>query len=186
MKLEKLKQVVLACVAVMLFAVAGTAAAQGYIGLGAGLTTMDLCDDLFAVGATSCDDEDTGLKLFGGYKFNPNFAVEGAWIDLGEVSASAGGGTVTAEVDGIQVAAVGMIPINPQFGVFGKVGLFLWDGTISATGLGSVSDDGNDIMFGAGVNWNIGQKLGLRAEWERFDIDGDDIDFLSVGVQFNF
>ena len=78
MKLEKLKRIVLAFVAVLLFAVAGTAAAQGYIGVGAGLTAVDLCDDLFALGATSCDDEDTGLKLFGGYKFNPNFAVEGA------------------------------------------------------------------------------------------------------------
>jgi len=186
MKMEKLKRSVQACVAVMLFGVAGTAAAQGYIGVGAGLTTVNLCDDLFALGATSCDDEDTGLKLFGGYKFNPNFAVEGAWIDLGEVSASAGGGTVTAEVDGLQVAAVGMIPINPQFGVFGKIGVYMWDATVSATGFGSVSDDGHDIMFGAGVSWNLTSKFGLRAEWERFDIDGDDLDFLSVGVQFNF
>ena len=77
MKLEKPKQVVLACVAVMLFLVAGTAAAQGYIGAGAGITNMDLCDDLTALGATTCDDEDTGMKIFGGFKFNPNFATRG-------------------------------------------------------------------------------------------------------------
>jgi OOP family OmpA-OmpF porin len=126
------------------------------------------------------------MKIFGGYKFTPNFAVEGAWIDLGEISASGGGATITGEVDGLQLAAVGMFPINPQFGVFGKVGVYMWDATVSAPGFGSVSDDGSDIMFGAGVNWNFAQRFGLRAEWERFDIDGDDVDFLSVGVQFNF
>jgi OOP family OmpA-OmpF porin len=186
MKLETLKRVGFACVAVMLFGVAGTAAAQGYIGVGAGLTRADLCGDLNALGATSCDDKDTGWKLFGGYKFTPNFAVEGAWIDLGKVSASAGGATATGKVDGFQVAAVGMYPINPQFGIFGKVGAYRWDATVSAPGFGSVSDNGTDIMFGAGVNWNFSRQFGMRAEWERFDIDGDAIDFLSVGVQFNF
>jgi len=190
MKPEKPKQVVLACVAVMLFLVAGTAAAQGYIGAGAGLTNLNVCDDLTATGATTCDDEDTGLKIFGGYKFNPNFAIEGAWIDLGEVSASDGVVNVAAEVDGFQIAAVGMFPINPKFGIFGKVGVFMWDvsATASAPGFGSAqaSDDGNDIMFGAGVNWNLTTRFGLRAEWERFDIDGDDVDFISIGAQFNF
>ncbi|MEK6211334.1 MAG: outer membrane beta-barrel protein [Pseudomonadota bacterium] len=186
MKLETLKRIVFACVAVMLFGVAGTAAAQGYIGVGAGLTTFDLCDDLNALGATSCDDKDIGWKLFGGYKFTPNFAVEGAWIDLGEVSALAGGATITGEVDGFQVAAVGIFPINPQFGIFGKVGAYMWDATVSAPGFVSESADGTDIMFGAGVMWNVSQQLGIRAEWERFDIDGDGLDFLSVGVQFNF
>jgi len=190
MKLETLKRIVFACVAVMLFGVAGTAAAQGYIGVGAGITTFDLCDDLNALGLTSCDDKDTGWKLFGGYKFTPNFAVEGAWIDLGEVSASDGFVTVTGEVDGFQIAAVGIFPINPQFGIFGKVGAYMWDvsATASAPGFASASasDDGTDIMFGAGVSWNFTSNFGLRAEWERFDIDGDGLDFLSVGVQFNF
>ena len=184
MKLETPKRIGLACVAVMLLAVAGTAAAQGYIGVGVGLSTIDVCDDLNSLGATSCDDEDTGMKIFGGYKFTPNFAVEGALVDLGEISATGPGGTATAEVDGFEVAAVGIYPINPQFGIFGKLGVFMWD--VSGGGVASgVSDDGTDIMFGAGVSWNITNRFGLRAEWERFDVD-EDADLLSVGIQFNF
>jgi OOP family OmpA-OmpF porin len=185
MKLETLKRIVFACVAVMLFGVAGTAAAQGYIGVGAGLTTVDICDDLSGLGLTSCDDEDTGMKIFGGFKFNQNFGVEASWVDLGEVSLSGPGGTATVEFDGFGVAAVGMIPLNPQFGIFGKVGAYMWDasGGGAASGL---SDDGTDIMFGAGVSWTFARNFGLRAEWERFDIDGSDVDFLSVGAQFNF
>ena len=186
MKLGKLKQIIFACVAIMLFAVAGTAAAQGYIGAGAGLTTMDLCDDLGGIGLTSCDDKDTGMKIFGGFKFNQNLGLEASWVDLGEVSATGPGGTATGEVDGFGLAVMGMIPLNEKFGLFGKVGAYMWDSTVSAPGFGSVSDDGTDIMFGAGVNWNLTTHFGLRAEWERFDIDGDDIDFISIGAQFNF
>ena len=164
----------------------GVASAAGYIGASAGITTVDVCDDVTAVlPGLNCDDEDTGLKVFGGFKANQNFAIEALWADLGEVSASAGGTTATVGVDGFGIAAVGMIPLGEKFGVFGKVGAFMWDasGGGAASGL---SEDGTDLMFGAGVNWNFTEKVGLRAEWERFDIDGDDVDFLSVGVQFNF
>lgn len=185
MSLKNLRQWIGGLLALVLCGFGSVVSAEGYIGASAGITSVDVCDDLSGLGVTSCDDEDTGLKIFGGYKFNPNFAVEGLWADLGEVSATGAGGTASVAVDGFGVAAVGMIPLNPQFSIFGKIGAFMWD----ASGGGAASgtdDDGTDIMFGAGVGWNFTPKFGLRAEWERFDIDGDDVDFLSVGLQFNF
>src|SRR3989304_5933084 len=38
----------------------------------------------FARTSISDDDRDTGYKLFGGYKFNKNFALEGGYFDLGK------------------------------------------------------------------------------------------------------
>lgn len=63
----------------------------------------------------------------------------------------------------------------------------MWDASVNSNipGAGG-SDDGTDIMFGFGGMWNFAPQFGLRAEWERFDIDSEDVDFLSVGVQFNF
>jgi len=162
----------------------GIAAAGGYIGAGAGITTVDVCDDISFPGVT-CDDEDTGLKIFGGFKANENFAIEALWADLGEVSATGPGGTASISVDGFGIAAVGIIPLGERFGIFGKVGAFMWDASGGGAASG-VGDDGTDLMFGAGVSWNLTNHFGLRAEWERFDIDGDDVDFLSVGAQFNF
>ena len=43
--------------------------------LGGGLTVVPPIAD---------DDRDTGYKLFGGYKFNRNFAVEGGYFNLGK------------------------------------------------------------------------------------------------------
>jgi len=189
MTAEKFKRLLALCsVGATLVAASLPASAQGsgfYVGAGAGLTTVDLCGDLIALGATSCDDEDTGFKIFGGKRINQNLAVELGWVDLGEITATGPGGTARAEVDGIQVAAVGMLPVNPRFHVFGKVGLYLWDAKISGPG-GSLSDDGTDLMFGFGASWNLAERLDLRGEWERFDVDGDDIDMLSVGLLYRF
>ncbi len=167
------------------------AAAQStgfYVGGGIGITSIDVCGDLTALGATSCDDEDTGFKIFGGYNVNQNLAVEVGYVDLGEITASGGGATVRADIDGFQVAAVGILPLNPQFSVFGKIGLLLWDVSASASGPGgfaSVSDDGTDLMFGVGGSWNFLPQLSLRAEWERFDVD-EDADMFSVSIVYRF
>jgi OOP family OmpA-OmpF porin len=185
MSLTNLKRCIAGVLALALCNFASLVSAEGYIGGSAGITSVDVCDDLSGLGVTSCDDEDTGFKIFGGYKFNPNFAVEGLWADLGEVSATGPGGSASMEVDGFGAAAVGVIPLNEKFSIFGKVGAFMWDASGGGGAAGS-DDDGTDIMFGAGVGWNFTPKFGLRAEWERFDIDGDDVDFLSVGLQFNF
>ena len=72
----------------------------GYLGGAFGQSTLnDGCNDLSSVFAslggtsTSCDDKDTGWKLFGGYRVNRNFAVEGSYINWGEIS---GAGTASA------------------------------------------------------------------------------------------
>lgn len=178
------KRVWLSVAAALLLGMTGPVLAQAYIGAGAGMTTIDFCDE-FAAPGVSCDDGDTGLKIFGGYKFSPNLAVEGAWVDLGDVTLSSGIGSASVGTDGLEVAAVGIWPINPKWNVFGKLGLYMWDASVS-TGFGSVSEDGTDLMFGFGGTWNFAERISLRAEWERFDLDGEDADFLSVGVQFNF
>lgn len=156
-----------------------------YVGAGAGMTSFDVCDDLAGLGLTSCDDDDTGFKAYAGKSFTRNFGVEVGWVDLGEITASGPGGTAKVGVDGFQVAALGMLPLNPRFGLFGKVGLYLWDLSASGPG-GSLSDDGTDFMFGLGLNWNLARQLDLRVEWEQFDIDGDDVSLISAGVLFRF
>ncbi|MEX0958544.1 MAG: outer membrane beta-barrel protein [Burkholderiales bacterium] len=163
------------------------AAAQGtgfYVGAGAGQTSSDLCSDP-AFAGLSCDDKDTGIKVFGGYNFLPNFGVEAAWIDLGEASVSGPGGSGKVSVDGYQIAGVGILPINPQFDVFGKVGFYMWDAELTST-FGNASEDGTDLMFGFGGAWNFTPQLSLRAEWERFDVDDEDADLLSASIVFKF
>jgi len=153
----------------------------------------DACGDF-----ANCDDNDTGYKLFAGYKFSKNFALEGFYTDLGEVSVTEteSGNTIrlTAKADGIGLAAVGILPINDSFSIFAKAGFYHWDIDGKGTGNNETNEemesDGTDFTFGLGASYAFNESIAVRAEWERYDgIDYDskvDVNLLSAGIVFSF
>lgn len=174
--------------------VAAPAVAQVYLGFGVGKSDYDsgnVIPDLITSG--SVDGKDTGFKVFGGYQFNPHFAVELAYVDLGKAAyngnffgAPVAGGSV--ETSGLNVSAVGILPLNPSFELFGKIGLFAWESKARDTTAGapfSGKADDADVSFGLGMAYNITRNVSIRAEWERFKAV-DDIDLLSLGLAFKF
>src|SRR4051812_49006320 len=71
----------------------------GYLGIGLGQTKVkDACTDF-----ASCDNKDTGVKVFGGYQFNPNGAVEIGYVDLGKSKGSDPGFTLEAKAKGFDI-----------------------------------------------------------------------------------
>src|SRR5262245_33441100 len=171
------------------------ASAQGiYICGSAGMSDVvdaNVIPDFITSGTV--DGSDTGVKIFGGYQFNKNFGVEISYVDLGKASYSGNffGTPVTGgsfETTGFNFSAVGIIPLNQSFELFGKIGVFAWEAKARDTTGGvpfSAKDDGGDISFGIGATFNFTKNLSMRAEWERFEAV-DSIDFLSLGVVFKF
>ncbi|HEX5091122.1 MAG TPA: outer membrane beta-barrel protein [Burkholderiales bacterium] len=176
----------MALAAALLGATLPAAAQQSafYAGVSAGLTDGSGCSGFAGVGLLSCDDRDTGMKIFGGMNFTRNFAAEIGWVDLGTLDASGAGGTAHVSVDGFQAAGLGILPLSPDFRAFGKLGLYLWDA--SASGPGATGGNGTDFMFGGGVLWSIAPRFELRGEWERYNTDEADVNLYSVGVQYRF
>ena len=173
--------------AASLLATAFPASAQSsrfYAGASAGLTDGSGCSGLAGIGLGSCDDRDTGLKIFGGMSFTRNLAAEIGWVDLGTLDATTPGGSARISVDGFQIAGLGIVPLSTDFGVFGKLGLYLWNA--NASGPGATGGSGTDFMFGGGVMWRIAPRFDLRGEWERFNTDQVNINLYSVGVQYRF
>ena len=82
----------------------------------------DACDGLAA--GVSCDDKDTAWRILGGYQFNRNLAIEGAYTDLGELSASAPGASGSAEANALELTGVGSFPLGNPFSVYGKAGIY--------------------------------------------------------------
>ncbi len=83
--------------------------------------------DTTGVTNSSVKDTGTGIKLGGGYAFNRNFAVEGAYVDLGKATVS---GTFlgvnfsdTRKASGLVVVGVGMLPLGNQFTLLGRAGV---------------------------------------------------------------
>lgn len=156
---------------------ASTANAEGFfIGGSTGLTDIDVPGF----------DDGISIAITGGYKVNKNFSLETSYLDLGE-SEDDIVPVWTIEVSGINLSAVGILPANDKLDIFGKVGIFIWDVTLDEAGTGEIdSDDGTDISLGFGAAINITDQFTLLAEYQKFDLDGDDVTNISIGGRMNF
>jgi len=171
------------------------ASAQGfYIGGSVGQSSFDddnAIPDLITSGTV--DGKDTGFKFFGGYQFNQNFGLELAWVDLGKASYSGTFGGIpvsggTVKTSGLNISAVGTLPLGSGFALFGKAGLFAWEAEANDVTGGlpfSGTEDGTDLSYGVGASYDFTKNFAIRAEWERFKAVGD-IDLLSIGVVYKF
>lgn len=172
------------------------ASAQGfYIGASFGSSDFDkgnVIPDLMTTG--NVDGKDSGTKLFGGYQVNRNLGLELAYADLGKTNYGPGSsgpcsvtnGTVKAS--GFNFSAVGTLPLNPSFDLFGKIGFYAWEAKANDTTCGAPFSDkatGTDLSYGVGATYNLTKNFGIRAEWEQYKAV-DDISLLSIGVAYKF
>jgi len=118
-------------------------------------------------------DDDIGYKILGGYQFHRNFAAEVAYGFLFDKN--------DVEVTALELVAVGMWPIANQLSVIGKLGFANWE----VDGPGG-SDDGTDLTWAIGVQYDFSRNLGFRVAWQRYETDPDAVDFLNVGVVWKF
>jgi OmpA-OmpF porin, OOP family len=170
-----------------------------YVGAGVGNFAVD-SDSIY--GGKDFDGSDFGFKVFAGYKFMPWLAIEAEYIDGGEPDDNFRNENfpderlkVTAGVTGFVGSAVGILPIGESFDVFAKAGFIYWDGD----GSGKIRDedgtlakisygnDGTDFAWAVGGTWYIMENLGLRAEYQGFEIsDFNSVDFASASVIWKF
>lgn len=165
-----------------------------FAGFGAGRSDIDenMTRGLITSGSTKGDG--TGFKVFAGYQFHPNLGVEAAFLDLGEAKYEGdfNGTPITdgrLKVTGINLAALGRVPLTERFSLFAKLGLFIWEAEASDTAAGvgfSTSTDGRHASFGVGASYDITRSVAMRAEFENFRIDKDNATLISIGVAVNF
>lgn len=150
---------------------------------------------------SSVNKTDTAYKLQVGYQFNQNFAVEGGYVDLGKAkySASFTGGNLSTEykASGLNVAAIGILPVTDAFSVFGKLGVMNAKVDASAGGIAlgnSASATKISPNWGLGVSYDVNKQFAIRAEFEQFSKVGDaskigqeaDVNLLSAGAVWKF
>ena len=164
-----------------------------YLGGGAGQFNAQI-DDVDEVDDTvnGWDEDDTAYKFFAGYRMNRFLSFELDYINLGEPSgAVVPGRNIDAAVDGFAPYVIGTIPLGQWFEVYGRLGYFFYDATL---GVENEVDDrvefdeeSEDLVYGAGIGANIGERLNIRFEYERFDLQGvDDADSLWLTAAWKF
>jgi OOP family OmpA-OmpF porin len=149
------------------------------------------------------NNDGTAYKVFGGYRFTRNIAMEAGYFNLGKfgfTSATTPSGTLNGElkVQGINVDLVGTLPLTDRFAAFGRVGTMYSEtrGSFSGSGAVTVSDPspsqrGMNYKIGAGVQYALNSTLTLRGEFEHYRVNDSvgehtDINVVSVGLLFPF
>lgn len=165
--------------------------------------TSSLLSRGFTTTAIIDDDRDTGYKVFGGYRFNRNFALEGGYFNLGQFGYTATTlptGTLTGEIklQGLNLDLVGIVPITEKFSAFARAGVNSAEAKDTFTGTGSVnvldpnpSKRDTNYKFGLGLQYDFTESFAMRAEVERYRIDDavgnkGDIDLALLGLVYRF
>lgn len=117
---------------------------------------------------TSCDSTDTSYRIFGGYQLNKNLALELGYQQLGDVSLSSLGVTGTVEAKAYDLSALGILPVNENISVYGRLGIYYADVDLSIPGT-SMSGSGTDLVYGVGAQYDFKNGLGIRAEWQKYN-----------------
>jgi hypothetical protein len=168
-----------------------------YVGAGVGQFNVKIDDiDDTDNALQRLDDDDAAWKIFAGYRFNPYFSLEGAYIDFGKPSnhfnTSGSSGDYHAELSGFAPYLVGTIPLGPVE-LFGKIGYYYYDVDLRV----DVDDVGGnvfhskksdeDLLYGFGIGATFFQHLNARVEYEKIDSNViDDADALWVSAAWRF
>ena len=141
-----------------------------------------------------------GGELFGGYRWR-RFAAELGYAHLGRMDTVVQGLTPVDQVylraisaahprsgRGPQLSALMNFPLNEQWEVFGRAGLFYWQNTLSAEGFGRYADiEGSqlDPFFGGGLQIRpFRKKWMLAAELRLYRLDGEIVGELGVAAKY--
>jgi OOP family OmpA-OmpF porin len=163
---------------------------------------------------SSSDDTDLGYQVKFGYRFHRFFAAEFSLVQFGDLTTNASGDVdydnvgqfqpVTARFkyhpNGFMGSALGILPVGEKFEFFGRVG-YLFTTAEREVGIksqgetlfvGSFNDDAQELLYGLGLAFHLNQVYSLRAEYQfadnvgSDDSGGEDLNFLSLGLQMRF
>ena len=157
-----MKSIQLAAVALAFFGTALSASAQTYVGGDVGTTSLDGFGD------------ETSYGLYIGHEFNTFMAGEVAYRKIGRFDTP----TTSVRLNMAQVSAVGSLPITDTFKLFGRIGY----GFVNVSGTSSYDAD-HGFIYGAGLQFNVTNNVGIRAEYTRLASDADQV---NLGVNYKF
>jgi len=140
------------------------------------------------------------MRLGVGYHFTPSVAVEAGYVAIGDSTLVAPNDSVTLKQSAIQLAAVGSYQLNSSFDVIAKLGLSANSNKFTGTGLDAglnTSNSSTSLIYGIGIQFNINEQIGIRAQYEDFGKTTVSENFgntswkmgvkmTSIGVVYNF
>ena len=163
---------------------------QGFVDIGATVTSL------------SVDDSDMAYELFAGYQFNPTWALQLGYLDLGSRGIEFEGETPDPDAffdvvehiypdsgKGVKLAVIGSFPINDSWKVSARLSLFNWSQTYNTNSVSGSGDDeisGTDLLLGAEVSYEVNRDIELYLSYERFSAEHHAANNIGLGIRYFF
>jgi OmpA-OmpF porin, OOP family len=129
------------------------------------------------------NEHDMAYKIFGGYQFNRNFAVEAGYFNLGKFdfnSTTVPAGTYNGQIklQGANVDLVGTLPLTQRWSALGRAGIQYANArdTFQSTGAVRIpnatpSKNAVNYKIGVGVQYEVNPTLFVRGEVEHLRVN---------------
>lgn len=144
----------------------------------------------------------TAWGLFAGYQWTSMLGFEAGYTDLGEVRTRLSGVTSDIEaylegatevhprtISGYEFAVLARWPITEDLDIFGRGGVLVGDSKYRAKAISnsaSRTEEETEWTYGLGVDFDFSERWALRASWSRYQVEGEDIDFLGASILYRF
>lgn len=196
MRMQFLARVAIAGLAMALpYTVNAASSDDWYAGVSAGKSENKTpAGRLGVTSVSSLDNEDSAVKVFGGYRLWDEFvAVEVSYADLGKTELSgttgASSSSATQEIKTFTIGLAGYIPVFRPVGAVIHLGFSRNDSKVDTIVGGTGNFQGAtdfEFYWGAGLQFDITKQFGARVELERFSVNGADVNLRSAGVYYRF
>jgi OOP family OmpA-OmpF porin len=161
---------------------AADTAPHAYVGIGVG-----------AVKNSLTGDRQRTYKLFGGYEFDQNWALEGGYTDLGKTGFYAPQGNDFVHTNmksrNAYVAGKYTVPLTERSSVYAKLGLAHTERSLAGyQGVPFIGSD-NGLYAAVGLQSRLTDKVSIYAEYERYgesQPNGPKSGVFNAGVKFGF
>lgn len=167
-----------------------------YVGASAGRTEFT-----FPNGGGELDAD--GYSVHGGYRISRHVALEASYADLGSASFQydcEAGLVCVPEIypiafhqsySRVNIALVGILPLNERFDLFAKVGFgeSRYEESVRygiSTLTDRSSDESSETLLGLGGRLHFNAPWSLRLQWDRSEVSGVEVDGYWLGVEYRF
>ncbi len=160
---------------------------NGYFGASIGRSDFSLGN---GTGAFGSEKRDTSYNISAGSFFERNFGVELGYTHFGSIRR--GGGQTKAE--GVNLSAIGRLPLSTSFNLLGKIGATYGRTQISSaagSGIAGGSDNGFGLSLGLGAEYVFTPATSVVLQYDLHDLKfagsgRDHVGNTSIGLRYRF
>jgi len=136
------------------------------------------------------DTDANAYRIVGGFQFGDYLGLEAGYHNFGdfEETVDFGGLSSVSQItaDGWTLGGTLGLPLNEQFSLYGRAGVFFWDADVEVDGFSINVPDDENPYYGGGARVDVTSQLSLLGDWTRYELDTIESDVISVGFQYRF